>query len=96
MTWDELKTHDLKVYGTPFCPDCHRLKARFADLGVTVTEVDVEADQDAAKYLVKQTGHMAVPYVEIDGAGFVRGWHKDAPGRWDDATFLSEAAEVLG
>lgn len=95
MNWSELAKHSIKVFHTPWCPDCHRLDKIFADNGISYTEVDIDADPTAADYVVKNTGHRAIPYVEIDGKCIVRGWHKEAPGRWNEAIFFQEVEAKL-
>ncbi len=96
MTWEELKTRTLVVYSTTWCPDCRRLKQRLDEQSVSYREVDIDADSEAARHLQAQTGRTAIPFVEIDGKGMIRGWHDGRPGRWDEALFLEEAAAALG
>lgn len=91
MTWDQLKMQKLRVYTTSTCGDCRRLKATLASKGVPYTEVNIETDAAAAADLVARAGHRAIPYVEVNGGKLIKGWHKDAPGRWDEATFLADA-----
>ena len=96
MNWEKLKALDLKIYSSPWCSDCKRLKGEFDKQGVPFVEVDIDADAKAADYLFEKTGKKAIPYIEINGTHIIRGWHKDAPGRWDDEIFFSEIAEALG
>ena len=95
MNWSELNEHQLNVYSAPWCPDCRRLKGILNDNSIDYTEIDIDQNPEAADRLVEKTGHRAIPYVEIDGAQCVRGWHKDSPGRWDEATFFAEFAGSL-
>ena len=95
MTWNELKTRTITVFTTRWCPDCTRLKDRLKEQGVAFEEVDIEQDAAAARALREQTGRTAIPYVQVDGAAFVRGWHDDVPGRWDADRFLREAARAV-
>lgn len=95
MTWDELKQHELVVYSTTWCPDCRRLKGRLDEQGVVYAEIDIDADVDAAKRLQEVTGRTAIPFVEIDGKGMVRGWHEGSPGKWDPELFLTEVDALL-
>ena len=96
MNWSELAEHAVKVYHTPWCPDCRRLEQRFEDNGISFTTIDIDSDSTAADALVEKTGHRAIPYVEIDDRCIIRGWHKDLPGRWSDDTFFKEIEEGLG
>jgi len=95
MTWEELNTHELLVYTTTWCGDCHRFKKQLDNHNISYNEIDIDADPEAAKRLQKKTGRTAIPFLEIDGGHIVRGWHSECPGKWDDATFLREVEEGL-
>lgn len=95
MTMDDLKSHSIKVYSTPWCGDCKKLKSTFKSAGLAFEDVNIEADAAVAADLEKRTGHKAIPYVEVDGKALVKGWHKDAPGRWDESIFLAAVAAGL-
>ena len=90
MDWKTLSTYEIKIYSTPWCSDCRRLKQKFQDQNITFTEIDIDSNPEAADYLVKKTGHRAIPYIEINEQWIVRGWHKEIPNRWDDQIFFSE------
>lgn len=53
------------IYSTPWCVYCHMAKEYFKGKKVAFREVDVAADQDAARALVAKTGQMGVPVIEI-------------------------------
>ncbi len=95
MTWDELARRRLVVYTTAWCPDCHRIKRVLSRHGVPFEEVDIEADPAAARFLERQTGRTAIPFVQIDGGPMVRGWHEGVPGRFSEDLFLAETASAL-
>jgi len=95
MTWQDLSRHRLVVYSTTWCPDCHRLKRVFQGRGVAFTEIDIDADAAAAERLQKATGRTAIPFVQIDDTGMVRGWHEGEPGRFSETRFLEEAEALL-
>jgi len=57
----------VKVYSTPSCPWCHRLKDFLKEKGVSFEEVDVSVDQEAAKKMLGKSGQMGVPQMEING-----------------------------
>ena len=57
----------IKVYSTPTCPYCHMLKDFLKEKGVEFEDIDVAADQEAAKEMVKKSGQMGVPQIEING-----------------------------
>jgi len=95
MTWEELRTHELVVYSTAWCPDCRRLKQHLDRQGVKYREIDIDRDAAAADKLRHATGRTAIPFVEISGRHLVRGWHDEHPGRWDEELFLSEVGKAL-
>jgi glutaredoxin 3 len=55
------------VYTGPNCAWCTRVKAYLKQLGVTFTEVDVSRDRAASESLVRRTGQMGVPQLDIGG-----------------------------
>ncbi len=57
----------VKVYSTPTCPYCIRVKQFFKDVAVNFEDIDVSRDQDAAQEMIKKTGQMSVPVIDIDG-----------------------------
>jgi len=66
----------VKIYTTPTCPYCRRLKAYLDEKGVVYENIDVSANPEAAKKVVELSGQMAVPMLEIDG-GIVAGFDKE-------------------
>ncbi len=67
----------ITVYTTPTCPYCKLAKDFLKEKGVSFTEVDVAADPNAANEMVKKSGQMGVPVMEIDGQ-IVVGWNQSA------------------
>ena len=61
------RSHRVLVFTTPTCPWCNRAKAYLRSRGVPFREVDVSRDPAAARDLVRRTGQMGVPVIEIDG-----------------------------
>lgn len=57
----------VTVYSTPTCPWCTTMKNYLRQNKIPFTDVDVSADQSAAKDLVSRTGHTSVPQAEING-----------------------------
>lgn len=55
------------VFTTPSCPWCTRAKSYLRERRIPFREVDVSRDPAAARDLVRRTGQMGVPVVEIDG-----------------------------
>jgi len=67
----------VKVYSTPMCPWCDKVKKYLGELGVEFEEVDVSADRAAAMEMVRKTHQMGVPVVEI-GDRFIVGYNPEA------------------
>jgi len=55
------------VYSTATCPFCVRVKDFLKEHKVKFTNKDVGANQEAAKEMVKKSGSMSVPVIDIDG-----------------------------
>ncbi len=57
----------VKVYTTPTCVYCITVKNFLKEKNVEFKEVDVSQDKEAADEMIKKTGQMGVPVIEIDG-----------------------------
>ncbi len=57
----------IKVYGVPGCPFCKKTKEFLKNKGLNFEDIDVAADHDLAKEMIKKSGQMSVPVIEIDG-----------------------------
>jgi glutaredoxin-like YruB-family protein len=64
-------THRVIVFSSPTCVWCTRAKTYLRSRGVPFRDVDVSRDPAAARDLVRRTGQMGVPVVEIDGRPIV-------------------------
>ena len=64
-------THRVIVYSSPTCVWCTRAKTYLRTRGVPFRDVDVSRDPAAARNLVRRTGQMGVPVIEIDGRPIV-------------------------
>ena len=58
----------VKVYSTPSCPWCVRAKEYLKGKNIPFEDVDVAANADQAKEMVKISGQMGVPVITVDGA----------------------------
>ena len=65
------RVHRVLVFTTPTCPWCVRVKKYLRERNVKFREIDVARDAAAARDLVRRTGQMGVPVVEIDGRPIV-------------------------
>ena len=63
----KMAEHKVKVYSTPSCPWCHKAKDFLKEKNVEFEDIDVRADQKAADEMMKKSGQMGVPVIDIDG-----------------------------
>ncbi len=63
----ENKNHNVIVYSTPSCPYCVMAKEYFKDNQVEFKNFDVSIDDKIAEEMVKKSGQMGVPVIDIDG-----------------------------
>ncbi|MEZ5096027.1 MAG: glutaredoxin domain-containing protein [Nocardioides sp.] len=61
----------MLVFTTPTCSWCTKVKRYLRERQVPFREIDVARDAAAARDLVRRTGQMGVPVVEIDGKPIV-------------------------
>ena len=59
--------HRIIVYTGPGCPHCAAAKKYLRLKGVGFREIDVSRDQHAAETLMRRSGQMGVPQIDIDG-----------------------------
>jgi len=57
----------VRLYTTPFCKFCKDVKALFETHNISYEEVDVVDDDKAREQMVKDSGQMGVPVIDIDG-----------------------------
>ncbi len=57
----------VKVYSTPTCPYCHKLKEFLKQNKVEFQDIDVSRDRAAAMEMVQKSGQMGVPVADING-----------------------------
>ncbi len=57
----------VTIYTTPSCVYCKAAKAFFAENNIQYEEKDVAKDEQARSEMVKKSGMMAVPVIDIDG-----------------------------
>ena len=74
---------DVKIYTTPTCAFCHAAKEFFREKNVEFKELDVASDEKARDEMIKKTGQLGVPVIEVNGK-FIVGFHR------------SKLAELLG
>lgn len=71
----------ITIYTTPSCVYCKMTKAFFKENNVQYQEKDVASDDTAREEMMKKSGQLAVPVIDIDGkilVGFDKGTLKQA------------------
>ncbi len=73
----------VKVYSTPTCPYCIQAKKFLKDNNIKFDDINVAENDKAREEMVKKSGQMGVPVIEINGTvivGFDRPAMKKALG----------------
>ena len=65
------------VYSTPTCPYCYSVKTFLKENKVEFKEIDVSKDTKAAQEMIKKSGQMGVPVVEINST-IIIGYDREA------------------
>lgn len=60
------KDYDVKVFSTPTCPWCVRVKDYLMEQNVEFDDIDVSVDHQAAQQMVMASGQMGVPQIWVD------------------------------
>jgi len=66
----------VKVFSTPTCPWCTKVKDYLKSKGVEFENIDVSVDREAAMEMVRNTNQMGVPVTQI-GNEFIVGYDAD-------------------
>lgn len=78
-----MKAREVKIYSTPTCPWCKRAKRLLDDNHVSYQDFNVAEDVAAREEMMRKSGRMAVPVIEIDGevtVGYDESWMKQKLG----------------
>lgn len=60
-------TRKVTVYSTSTCPFCIRAKQFLTDNNIEFTHYDVGSDRAKADEMMKKSGQMGVPVLDIEG-----------------------------
>jgi len=66
----------VTVYSTRTCPFCIRAKQYLKDNNIQFEDIDVSVNDEKAQEMIKKSGQMGVPVLEIDG-DIIVGFDKD-------------------
>lgn len=58
---------EIKVYSTQTCPWCHKAKDFLKEKNAEFEDIDISQNQEAAQEMMKKSGQMGVPQIEING-----------------------------
>jgi len=59
--------HNVTIFTTSHCPYCNMTKDFFKENNIKFKEIDVSSDQKAAQEMIKKSGQLGVPVIDIDG-----------------------------
>ncbi len=59
----------VKIYSTPMCPFCKKAKEFFKENGIEFDEVNVAENEKEREEMIKKSGQMGVPVIEITRPG---------------------------
>ncbi len=66
----------VKVYSTPTCPYCTRVKQFLKDNNIAFEDIDVSQDEEMLQKMIDKSGQMGVPVIEINGE-YIVGFDKE-------------------
>lgn len=58
---------NIKVYSTPTCPWCMRVKQFLKENNISYQELDISTNHPAAEEMIQKSGQMGVPVLDIEG-----------------------------
>ena len=67
MANKKTKKTEVKVYSTPTCPWCVKAKDFLREHGISFKDLDVSSDEKARNEMLKKSGQMGVPVLDISG-----------------------------
>jgi glutaredoxin-like YruB-family protein len=56
----------VRIYSTPTCPWCIRAKQFLKENNIIFEDLDVSVDQSASEEMIRKSGQMGVPVLDID------------------------------
>ncbi len=66
-----MNMHNVIIYSTPTCVYCKMAKDFFTKNNVQYTEHNVAEDEKAYQDMLKKSGQMGVPVIDVNGEIFV-------------------------
>ncbi len=62
-----LHMQHITIYTTPTCVYCKMIKAFFKEHNVSFEEINVSGNTEAQEEMIKKSGQMGVPVIDIEG-----------------------------
>ncbi len=72
-----VKMTKIKIYSTPTCVFCKQTKEFLKEKKIPFEDIDVSKNRKAVEELVKKSGQLGVPVIDIDGK-IIIGFDQDA------------------
>ena len=69
---------NVKVYSTPTCPWCHKVKTFLKENKIDFDDKDVSTDEKARNEMVEKSGQMGVPVISVEGHEPIVGFDVDS------------------
>jgi glutaredoxin-like YruB-family protein len=66
----------VKIYSTPTCVYCKTLKTYLKTNNITFEDIDISKDEKQLQKMIKDSGQMGVPVIDIDGE-IITGFDKE-------------------
>lgn len=76
---------NIKIYSTPTCPWCFRVKDYLRQKNIAFEDIDVSINRKAAQEMITKSGQMGIPVFDINGQ-IIIGFDQEA---------INEALEVV-
>ncbi len=57
----------VMIYTTPSCTWCQKTKEYFKAQNIAFEEIDVSRDRQQAQEMIRKSGQMGVPVIDIEG-----------------------------
>lgn len=61
-----MEKQTIKVFSTPTCPWCTKVKEYLTGKGINFEDIDVSRDNESAAQMVQKSGQMGVPQLWIN------------------------------
>ena len=55
------------IYGTSHCPWCHKTREFLKESKIKFKDINVEDNEKAKKDMIKKSGQLGVPVIDING-----------------------------